>query len=161
MTSHFPSNVIKCPPLNWNTLGRIKSDGINQIIQFYFRLQIYIRYPKDLIHTRHFRTQYCDKKYCNKKDIFGPWISISQGKLFKKSRYVFSELTLVGHWYMWLEIIFLSQYCVQKCHVWIVIVRCQFYQRFMSIFFVRKFVQSQTLSRKILSNKKYMHVKCW
>ena len=31
------------------------------------------------IHTRHFRAQYCDKK-----DIFGPWMSIGQGKLLSK-----------------------------------------------------------------------------
>ncbi len=31
------------------------------------------------------------------KYIFGPWISTGQGKLFKKSRYVFSKCTLVGH----------------------------------------------------------------
>ena len=31
------------------------------------------------IHTRHFRAQYCDKK-----DIFGPWMSIGQKKALKK-----------------------------------------------------------------------------
>jgi hypothetical protein len=45
-------------------------------------------------------------------------------KLFIKIKVCFSELTLVGHWNMWLKIIFyrnifLSQYCVPKCLVWI------------------------------------------
>jgi hypothetical protein len=31
------------------------------------------------IHTGHFRAQYCDKK-----DIFGPWMSIGRGMLLSK-----------------------------------------------------------------------------
>jgi len=84
------------------------------------------------LHTRHY-TQYCDKKILRQKYIFEPWISIGQGKLLRKksyvnknrSRYIFSQLTLVGHWNMLLEIIFLSQYlfiaisqyCAQTCLV--------------------------------------------
>jgi len=76
-----------------------------------------------LIHTRHFGTQYCDKKikrYCNKKN-FEPWISItSQGKLLtnlKLRYYMFClELTLANR-NQWLKNIFLLQYCPSKCLV--------------------------------------------
>ncbi len=52
----------------------------------------------DLIHTQYFCTQYCDKKiknYCAKK---------IKRHVFVREKYLF---------------IFLSQYCVQKCCVWI------------------------------------------
>ncbi len=58
-------------------------------------------------HARHFCTQYCDKRSCNKNIFLGYgylWAKVSslqknnQGiQKINKSRHVFPELTLVGH----------------------------------------------------------------
>jgi len=54
-------------------------------------------------------------------DIYRPTIGlikklIKVNKLTKQFKVCFLELTLIGHWNMWLKIIFLLQYmCVPKC----------------------------------------------
>jgi len=59
------------------------------------------------------------KRYCN-KDIFGPWISKGQGKLFKKIGVCFFRAFLgwslrhVARNYLFIS----TQYCVPKCLVW-------------------------------------------
>jgi len=42
-----------------------------------------------LTRTKHFCTQFCQKTILQQKYIFGPWISISQGKLFEKIKVCF------------------------------------------------------------------------
>jgi len=63
--------------------------------------------------------RYCDKKICNKKIIFRHrFLLNNQGKLWKNIPWFFPELTL-AYRDPWPKNIVLSQYCVQKCLVWI------------------------------------------
>jgi len=77
-------------------------------------------------HTRHYCTQYCNKKILQLKYIFGPWMFIGQGKLLSKhnTRYTrfFRSLPWLFNRNLLLKIvkccnIFLLQYCVKKCLV--------------------------------------------
>jgi len=55
------------------------------------------------------------ERYCD-KNIFGPWIPVSQGKLFKKNQVMFFQLVIetCGSKLSFYRNIFLPQYCVQK-----------------------------------------------
>jgi len=73
-----------------------------------------------LIHTRHFRAQYCykkDKNILRHLTIFSnSFLLNNQGKLLSK---LCIPCIRFGHWILCLKNInvFLSQYCVQKCLV--------------------------------------------
>jgi len=83
-------NVLKC---HYNILKK----------KIYFYQNVFLSFNQNLCakmscvyralgprHTRHFGTQYCDKKILQHKDIFGAWMSIGQGKLLSKhnARYI-------------------------------------------------------------------------
>jgi len=92
------------------------------ILNFFYRISFW--FDLGLIHTRHFDTQYCDKKikrYCDKKTFLRHrFLWNSQGKLFKEHTLIYvlfmhlglficQELALANR-NRWLKNIFLSQY---------------------------------------------------
>jgi len=82
---------------------------------------------QDLIHMRHFGTQYCDKKIFDKKIILRHrFLLTNLGKLFKKHTltcvlFMYLDLFIcpLAFRHPWLKNILLSHYCASKCLVWI------------------------------------------
>ncbi len=104
---------------NWFKTSKWKLLVTIQTMLCFFARFLYFYFH---FHTRHFATQYCDiaiKRYCDKKIISSHMFQWPT-KVSSEKTYLdfFKELTLAFR-DPWPKNVFLSQYCVRKCLVWI------------------------------------------